>query len=215
SKLFRYYIWRKESSEGELGYMYYFAGYAIKLFLSIFGWIKVFQKENLPEKEGYVLACTHTGWVDILWLGCSILPEKVNYMSKKELFESLSLKRLMNSLNAFPVDRENPGPSYIKMPVKLIKNKSIVGIFPSGTRTSEDVPLKRGAVTIAGHAKSPIVPAAYTGPNNFKELLRWKRPKIIFGEPIYLRKDIPKIEAFDVMADELNEAMKALQEKIK
>ncbi|HLR55011.1 MAG TPA: lysophospholipid acyltransferase family protein [Pseudogracilibacillus sp.] len=195
--------------------MYYFAGYAIKLFLSIFGWIKVFQKENLPEKEGYVLACTHTGWVDILWLGCSILPEKVHYMAKKELFESRGLKWLMNSLNAFPVDRENPGPSSIKMPVKLIKNKSIVGIFPSGTRTSEDVPLKRGAVTIAGHAKSPIVPAAYTGPNNFKELLRWKRPKIIFGEPIYLRKDIPKKEAFDVMAEELNEAMKALQEKIK
>src|SRR5699024_2314498 len=121
--------------------MYYFAGYAIKLFLSIFGWIKVFQKENLPEKEGYVLACTHTGWVDILWLRWSILTEKVHYMAKKELIVSRGLKWLMNSLNAFPVDRENPGPSSIKMPVKLIKKKSIVGIFPSGTRTSEDVPL--------------------------------------------------------------------------
>src|SRR5699024_2390641 len=141
--------------------------------------------------------------------------EKVHYMAKKELFESRGLKWLMNSLNAFPVDRENPGPSSIKMPVKLIKNKSIVGIFPSGTRTYEDVPLKRGSVTIAVNAKSPIVQTAYKGQNNFKELLRWKRPKIIFGEPINLRKDIPKKEAFDVMEEELNEAMKALQEKIK
>lgn len=195
--------------------MYLFAAYAVKLFLSIFGWIKVFQKDNLPEEEGYVLACTHTGWVDILWLGCSVLPLKVHYMAKKELFESKGLKWLMEALNAFPVDRDNPGPSSIKTPVKLIKNKNIVGIFPSGTRTSEDVPLKRGAITIAGHAKSPIVPAAYAGPNNFKELLRWKRPEIIFGTPIYLRKDIPKKEAFDVMAVELNEAMKALQEKLK
>src|SRR5699024_4593141 len=176
---------------------------------------KVFQKENLPVKEGYVLACTHTGWVDILWLGCSILPDRVHYMAKKVLCESRGVKWLMNSLHALPVDRENPGQGSLNQPVTVIKNKSIVGIFPSGTRTSEDVPLKRGAVTIAGHAKSPIVPAAYTGPNNFKELLRWKRPKIIFGEPIYLRKDIPKKEAFDVMAEELNEAMKALQEKIK
>ncbi|HLQ94936.1 MAG TPA: lysophospholipid acyltransferase family protein [Pseudogracilibacillus sp.] len=195
--------------------MYLFAAYAVKLFLSIFGRIKVFQKDNLPEEEGYVLACTHTGWVDILWLGCSVLPLKVHYMAKKELFESKGLKWLMEALNAFPVDRDNPGPSSIKTPVKLIKNKNIVGIFPSGTRTSEDVPLKRGAITIAGHAKSPIVPVAYAGPNNFKELLRWKRPEIIFGTPIYLRKDIPKKEAFDVMADELNEAMKALQEKLK
>src|SRR5699024_97786 len=160
--------WRKESSEGELGHMYYFAGDAIKLFLSIFGWIKVFQKENLPEKEGYVLACTHTRWVDILWLGCSILPEKVHYIAKKELFDSRGVKVLMKTLNAFRVDGENPGPGSIKMPVKLMNDKRIDGIVPSGTRTSEDVPLNRGAVTIAGYANSPIVPAAYTRPTTCK-----------------------------------------------
>src|SRR5699024_8210037 len=157
----------------------------------------------------------HTVWVDILWLGCSILPEKVHYMAKKELFESRRLKWLMNSLHAFQVDRENPGLSSIKMPVKLIKNKSMVHIMPRETRISKDGPLKRGGATISQYAKSPKVPAAYTRPNNLKELLRWKRPKIICREPIYLRKDIPKKEAFDVMGEELNEAIKALQEKIK
>src|SRR5690625_7442902 len=88
----------------------------------------------------------------------------------------------MNKLNAFTVDRESPGPSSIKQPMRLIKEGKVVGIFPSGTRTSEDVPLKRGAVTIANYAKSPIVPAAYVGPNNFKELFRWKRPKLIRSE---------------------------------
>src|SRR5699024_8258183 len=165
---------------------YYIAGYALKIFLSIFGFLKVYQKENLPKEKGYVIACTHTGWVDILWLGVSILPTKVHYMAKKELFQTGFLKWLMESLNAFPVDRENPGPSSIKIPMQLIKEGKIVGIFPSGTITSEDVQLKRGAVTIASYAKAPIVPAAYVGPNNFKVLFKWQRPKIIFGKPINL-----------------------------
>ncbi len=194
--------------------IYYIAGYALKVFLSLFGFLKIYQKEKIPRDQGYVLACTHSGWVDILWLGVSLLPTQVHYMAKKELFESKFLNWLMVHLNAFPVDRDNPGPSSIKTPVRLIKDKKIIGIFPSGTRTTEDVPLKRGAVTIASHGKAPIIPAAYVGPNSFKELLRWQRPRIIFGNAIYLRKDLPKKEALDAMADELNEAMHELKQRI-
>ena len=195
--------------------VYNICAYALKIILSIFGFLKIYNKDKLPKDEGYVLACTHTGWIDILWLGISMLPLQVHYMAKKELFESKFLNWLMVKLNAFPVDRENPGPSSIKTPIRLIKNGKIIGIFPSGTRTTEDVPLKRGAVTIASHAKAPIVPAAYVGPNNFSELFRFKRPRIIYGDPIYLKKDLPKKEALDVMADELNESMQQLKEQIK
>lgn len=195
--------------------VYNICAYALKIILSLFGFLKIYNKDKLPKNEGYVLACTHTGWIDILWLGISMLPIQVHYMAKKELFESKFLNWLMVKLNAFPVDRENPGPSSIKTPIRLIKNGKIIGIFPSGTRTTEDVPLKRGAVTIASHAKAPIVPAAYVGPNNFSELFRFKRPRIIYGDPIYLKKDLPKKEALDVMADELNESMQQLKEQIK
>ncbi len=155
--------------------IYTFAANLVKLILTLFGRLRVHQKENIPkEKDGYVIACTHTGWVDILWLGVSMLPTKIHYMAKKELFKSKGLKWLMEHLNAFPVDRENPGPSTIKVPRRLLAEGKVVGIFPSGTRTSEEVPLKRGAVTIAGHSKVPILPVAYTGPNNVFWLVAWK-----------------------------------------
>lgn len=195
---------------------YYIVGYILKAIMSIFGGsIRVMHKRRLLSNEGYIIACTHTGWVDILWLGISVLPTKIHFMAKKELFESRFVRSVVNALNAFPVDRDNPGPSSIKTPVRLIKNKQVVGIFPSGTRTSEDVPLKRGAVTIANYAKAPIIPAAYVGPNNFKEFLQFKRPHIIFGEPIYLQKDVPKKEALEIMAEELDEALKELYNRIK
>lgn len=195
--------------------MYRFAANVVKIILNIFGRIKVYEKDRLPKSGGYIIACTHTGWVDILWLGVASLPREIHYMAKKELFKTKFTKWLMTVLNAFPVDRENPGPSTIKIPRKLLKEGKIIGIFPSGTRSTEEVPLKRGAVTIAAYGKSPIVPAAYVGPNNFKDLLKFQKPKLIFGDPIYLPEDQPKKEAMDVMMNELNEKLYTLQRELK
>src|SRR5699024_11800248 len=103
--------------------VYNICAYALKIILSIFGFLKIYNKDKLPKDEGYVLACTHTGWIDILWLGISMLPLQVHYMAKKELFESKFLNWLMVKLNAFPVDRENPGPSSIKTPIRLIRSE--------------------------------------------------------------------------------------------
>ncbi|GGB52568.1 1-acylglycerol-3-phosphate O-acyltransferase [Virgibacillus dakarensis] len=192
--------------------MYYFAAYVLKIVLSIFGRIKIYHKENLPQSGGYVIACTHTGWVDILWLGVSVLPTKIHYMAKKELFQAGLLNWLMRKLNAFPVDRENPGPSSIKIPRRLLAEGEVVGIFPSGTRTSDEVPLKRGAVTIASHSKVPIVPVAYVGPNNFKDLFKRKKPSIIFGEPIFLDTGLPKKVASEAMMHQLNDELNKLKQ---
>src|SRR5699024_7217020 len=106
--------------------MYNFAAHVVKIILNIFGRIKVYQKEKLPDKGGYIIACTHTGWVDILWLGVSLLPNQIHYMVKKELFQTKFTNWLMNVLNAFPVDRDNPGPSTIKIPRKLLKEEKII-----------------------------------------------------------------------------------------
>src|SRR5690625_513375 len=195
--------------------MYNFSARIVGIFLSLFGRIKVYDKENLPASGGYVIACTHTGWVDILWLGVSVLPIEIHYMAKKELFEKATIRWLMRKLNAFPVDRENPGPSVIKVPRRLLAKDKVVGIFPSGTRTSEEVPLKRGAVTIAGHSKVPIVPAAYVGPNNFTDLFKRTKPRIIFGEPIYLPEGMPRKEGMEVMMEQLNNELQSLPTRIK
>jgi 1-acyl-sn-glycerol-3-phosphate acyltransferase len=195
--------------------MYKFAANVVKGFLTLFGRIKVYQKENLPKSGSYVIACTHTGFVDILWLGVATLPTEIHYMAKKELFETKFLKWLMERLHAFPVDRENPGPSAIKTPRKLLKQGKVVGIFPSGTRSSEGAPLKRGAVTIAAHADVPIVPAAYVGPNNFKDLFKRIKPRLIYGEPMYLPEGLSKKEGMDVLMEQLDKEMHTLQNSIK
>lgn len=145
----------------------------------------VYGKENIPAGGGFIIACTHTGYVDILSLGVSMLPREIHFMAKKQLFEVKGLGWFINKLNAFPVDRDNPGPSVIKIPRQLIKEGKIVGIFPSGTRNAESSELKQGAITIAQLSKAQIVPAAYVGPSNAKDVFSFKRERgyLVFGEP--------------------------------
>ncbi|MCC9089021.1 MULTISPECIES: lysophospholipid acyltransferase family protein [Bacillus] len=196
--------------------MYKFSGYTIKAFFALRGGIKVYQKENLPTDRGFVIACTHEGFVDVLALGAGILPFEIHYMAKKELFANKWIGGFLKRIHAFPVDRENPGPSSIKTPIKLLKEGKIVGIFPSGTRTTEDVPLKRGAVTIAQLGKAPIVPAAYKGPSNAKSLFKKGKMRLIIGEPIELSEfdHLPPKERLGAMTEVLNTKIKELEAQL-
>jgi 1-acyl-sn-glycerol-3-phosphate acyltransferase len=164
--------------------VYKFIASVVKVILSANGAkAKVYGQENVPQDGGFVIACTHNGYIDILNLGVSIHPREIHFMAKKQLFDIKGLGWLIKNLNAFPVDRENPGPSVIKIPRQLIKDGKIVGIFPSGTRSSENSELKAGAITIAQLSKAQIVPAAYIGPKNAKGVFKREKGYLIYGTP--------------------------------
>ncbi|AVK86462.1 1-acyl-sn-glycerol-3-phosphate acyltransferase [Lysinibacillus sp. B2A1] len=167
--------------------MYKLAANVVKVFLKLMGSkARVYGEENLPKEGGYIIACTHTGYVDILNLGVAMYPKEIHFMAKKQLFEMKGLGWLINRLNAFPVDRDNPGPSVIKIPSQLLKEGKIVGIFPSGTRSAEGTDLKQGAITIAQLSKAPIVPAAYVGARNVGDVFKRGKGYLIYGEPFYV-----------------------------
>ena len=146
----------------------------------------VYDAQNLPEEGGFIIACTHTGYVDILNLGVSVYPREIHFMAKKQLFDVKGLGWLISRLNAFPVDRDNPGPSVIKIPSQLLKEGKIVGIFPSGTRNAEGTDLKQGAITIAQLSKAQIVPAAYVGARTLGDVFKRRKGYLIYGEPFYV-----------------------------
>ncbi len=125
--------------------------------------------------------------MEIIALGIS-LPRPIHFMAKKELFRRKLVAAFLTSIKAFPIDRENPSPSSIKTPVKLLKSGEVVGIFPSGTRKAESAPVKRGAVTIAGLARVPIVPVIYEGPANLNDIWKCRNATITIGDPFIIEK---------------------------
>lgn len=197
--------------------LYDFAARLIGVYLKLNGSkAKVYGKEHLPKEGGYIIACTHNGYVDIFNLGVSLLPRHIHFMAKKQLFDMKVLGPLVSNLNAFPVDRENPGPSVIKIPRQLIKEGKIVGIFPSGTRSQENTELKQGAITIAQLSKGQIVPAAYIGPRNVGEVTKRQKGYLIFGEPFTVGAGKEaRDEAAQHLENELQRLTNELKSKVK
>lgn len=170
--------------------MYKLSRSIIHILLIIFGGgVRAINRNRIPSNlTSYVVVCTHRTWLDVLALGIAMKPTPLHYMAKKELFQTKITKWFFTSLHAFPVDRENPGPSTLKIPHRLLKEGKVVGIFPSGTRSSEGVGLKKGAFVIAKRSGVPIIPAVYQGPTSLKGILK-REPLIVnFGHPIDIEK---------------------------
>ncbi|MEQ6029560.1 lysophospholipid acyltransferase family protein [Staphylococcus saccharolyticus] len=177
----------------------------------------VIGKENIPKDSKYVVTCTHESYNEVIMLGMALLPNQIHYMAKKELFSNKWAGKFLTSLNAFPVDRENPGPNTLKRPVSLLKEHKTVGIFPTGHRTSvEGAPLKRGAATIAMLGKAPILPAAYVGPTKIHGLITGQA-LIKIGEPIEMSdipKDLKRNEKVEYLTKEIEQRTAQLQKDL-
>lgn len=176
-------------------------GFCRVLFFVINGNLEIQNKEKLPQNENYILVAPHRTWWDPLYLAVAARPKKFAFMAKEELFKNPIIRFILVHANAFPVNRQKPGPSAIKTPVKLLKNTDLSLImFPSGSRYSSD--LKGGMTVIARMAKVRIVPCVYQGPLTLGGLFLRKKVIIRFGDPIDI-SDVKKSDNAGIaMVDE-------------
>ncbi|WP_016912198.1 lysophospholipid acyltransferase family protein [Mammaliicoccus vitulinus] len=199
--------------------MYKFASTVLHIVFQKFGkQVITINKEKVPD-EPYIVTCTHTGYVEVIMLALSLYPTEINYMAKKELFSKDWSNKFFHSVNAFPVDREKPGPSTLKIPVKLLNKGKSVGIFPSGHRAEAGgAPLKRGAATIAVLSNKPIVPAAFEGPSQVKSMFGFRQKSFIkFGDPIdpsTFSSELKKSEKIAKVMELLEERTNTLQKEV-
>lgn len=168
--------------------------------------------DKLPEGN-YILVAPHKTWWDPLYLAIAGLPKQYSFMAKKEIFKNKFVNYILDKVHVFPVDRENPGPSAVKIPINYLKKTDLSLImFPSGTRYSED--LKGGVALIAKMAKVPIVPAIYEGPMKMTDLLKRHKATIKIGDPIDI-SDIKKINKDGIaeIENRINQQFSQLKEQ--
>ena len=170
----------------------------MNLFKVVSPWLKIaFERVGKPEiinlpdvlrpgGSGAIITCNHIGWADSLWLAYAVHPRQLRHMSKHELFDQPVTKWVLEQVGSIPIDRANPLPSSIKTAVEVLQNGEIILIFPSGTRNERSTAFKRGAATIALHARVPLVPAFFQGPKQMEIAHLLNRPHIgvAFGAPI-------------------------------
>lgn len=152
------------------------------------GKTEIQNKEYIPKDTVYILAAPHRSLLDPIFISFGVYPHVFSSMAKQELFKGKFMNWLLTHMNAFPVNRENPGPSALKQPVSILKEgKTNLLIFPTGSRHSAEI--KGGTSSIAKLANVPILPVVYQGPLTLKDLVKRKKATVRFGKPIYLPKE--------------------------
>lgn len=121
-------------------------------------------RENLPEKNGYIMFPNHQGLFDVLAImDCNTPPFSV--VMKKEVKDVFFLKQVFQMVKAIAIDRDDVRQSMqvILQVAKEVQEGRNFIIFPEGTRSknkNELLPFKGGSFKSAIRAKAPIVPVA-------------------------------------------------------
>ena len=139
--------------------------------IRLFHQIEIKGKENIPENESFILAPTHTNYLDPL-LAYYATKRPAAFMAKKELFEIWWLRPLIAALGAFAVNREKLEIATIKTAQMIIQTKKwILSLFPQGSRdkAKKITKITPGFAYFARVAKSKVLPVSITLRENKRE----------------------------------------------
>ncbi len=170
---------------------------------------RVFGRKNLIKGKSIII-CNHTSNFDGPMLDF-YLRRRIRFLAKKELFTTKTKKWFMTSvLGSVAVDRKQADLTATKNILKLLKEDKSVGIFPQGTRSSnDDMQIKNGVCLFAIKAKAPIIPVyILSKPKLFK------RNKILIGKPYELSEYYDQKLTKEVM-DEAGDKVLASIEQLK
>ena len=189
---------------------YHFCQGTLYLGMKLYFRIKYVNSKNVPKSGPTLLVANHQSFLDPPAIGCGYF-RMTNFLARKTLFKFKPFGKLIDSVDAIPLETEGLGFAGIKETLRRLKNNEAVLIFPEGSRSfdGELQPFTAGYVSIAKKSNAVIVPVAIAGafeayprtkaiPSPFK-----KRVVVEYGEPI--RPD----EFKDASDEEANERIVA------
>ncbi len=162
---------------------------------------KVKGKENIPKKNGAILAGNHKTNFDCFMV---ILSTRrcVHFLAKAELFKLSFFNWFFNNSGLIPVYRNGKDKKALETAIDRLKNGELVGVFPEGklNKNAQNslLPFKIGAVKMAKETGCPIIPFTING----RYIPFAHSIEIVFGKPYFVEEN------------NLEEANKMLERKV-
>jgi len=133
------------------------------LFLSALRY-RVFDRCREPAEGSVVYISNHQSFMDPPLMAMA-LKRPVHFMARDSLFRNPAFKRLIESVNAFPVHRGKADLGALKEGMRRLKRGGQVVVFAEGTRTPDGriAPFLPGVALLAQRAAKWTVPVLIDG----------------------------------------------------
>ena len=148
--------------------------------------------ENVPRRGPLILASNHVNLLDPPLLAV-LMPRRIIYMGKVELWETPIIGPLYTLAGFIPVQRFGADLAALRKAEKVLRQNQVLGMFPEGTRSRKPGLSKGqpGTAIIALRSGAPIVPVAVTGTAGVavpRSFFRITQVGVVFGKPFELPK---------------------------
>lgn len=165
--------------------------------------MKVVGKEKLTREGGYIITPNHLSALDCVFVALAC-KRTVHYMAKKELFENKLISWFLKKLQAFSVDRQGADIKAIKHSMTLLKEQKVLGIFPEGTRATDEKlgAFHQGPAMLAIRSQVPIVPVGI-----YPKFRLFSKIVLVVGDPV----EFPQFREGKATQEEIAQATEQLR----
>jgi 1-acyl-sn-glycerol-3-phosphate acyltransferase len=178
--------------------------------LKLFFRIKYTNAKYVPRSGPTLLVANHQSFLDPPAVGCGYF-RCTNYLARKTLFKFKPFGKLIDSVDAIPLETQGLGYQGIKETIRRLKNNEAVLIFPEGQRCydGEIAPFTSGYASLAVKANATLVPVAIAGA--FEAFPRTQKFPSFFKPRVRVEYGAPILPAdyAGLSADEINELVVA------
>ena len=115
---------------------YWTAWMCARLILIFLFHVRVFGKENVPTKGGFILLSTHQSYLDPV-ICAGPLKRTCYFVAKDALFDVKFFGKLIYSFNAVPIKRGKPDLSIMKFFIEKLKRGYGLVLYPEAARTAD------------------------------------------------------------------------------
>jgi 1-acyl-sn-glycerol-3-phosphate acyltransferase len=152
--------------------------------------VRITGVERVP-KGGVIISPNHLSRFDPPLIFISLPNRKATVFNADTYRNRPFFRWVMQMNDVIWVNRESPSPSTMKHAVRVLREGSILGVAPEGTRSKTGALQlgKTGAAFLGFASGMPIVPAAITNTDRVARALRSLRRipiTLTYGEPMYL-----------------------------
>lgn len=190
--------------------------------LSVWNRLKIYGRENLPERPSFVLAANHLSHLDVMVLG-AMLPLRWRDClfplgAQDVFFERLPIAGFVATvLNGLPVRRRGvTGHALEELRQRMVAEPRVYILFPEGTRSRDRVmnKFKPGIGMLVAGTPVPVVPCHLQGtfeatpPNSW--LVRPRPIRVRIGKPILFENCANERGGWNQVAEGVEAAVREL-----
>jgi len=178
-------------------WFYYTGTWLMKSLLFLFTRCRVEGKENIPRKGPLIVVANHLSNTDPPLLS-AIIPRRIVFMAKEELFRHPFFGPLTRGWHAFPVHRGRLDLEALRNSQQVLKQGMVLGMFPEAMRSSNTQMQQAytGVALIAFRSNATILPVGITGSQKMvKHGFTLRRPLVTvnIGKPFTLTRPEGKL----------------------